>query len=146
MGVRALTLYSGLVAVAVLAVGCGADEIAAGEASNENAIAAYVSLDPDSRVASALTTDLTMVGQGDLSSPAGFFRGLRGSTRVKESDGRFGTRLIFQSDVTTANRDRIARQASSLDLEVVWLGPNEFWPDCVGETDCDLVRDTPSLP
>jgi len=47
MSVRALILFLGLIAaVAVLGVGCGADEIAVGEASNENAIAAYVSLQP----------------------------------------------------------------------------------------------------
>jgi len=146
MSMRATVLYGGLLAAAVLAVGCGSDEIAAGEASNENAIAAYVSLHPVSRVASALTTDLTMTPDGELSTPAGFFPGLRASFSTKEPDGTFGTRLIFQSDVTTANRDRIARQASSLDLEVVWLGPNDFWPDCLGESDCDLVKDSPSLP
>jgi len=94
---------------------------------------------PDDLVASALTGDLTMTPDGELSTPAGFFLGLRASFSVTESDGRFGTRLIFQSDVTTANRDRIARQAVALDLQLVWLGPNDFWPNCVGESDCFLA-------
>jgi len=141
-GIRQIVLLVGL---AVAAGGCG-EGVAAGEATNENAIAAYVNieLEPFAPGEFDRVDTLTMAGPGDLASPAGFFRGIRSAGAIVESDGMSGLELLFQTDVTTANRDRIAGAADELGLILVWLGPNDTWPHC--EVDCYLVGDSPGLP
>jgi len=134
------------VAVAAVVGGCG-NEIAAGEATAENAIAAYVTLSADRSAATDLLNDVTMAGPGEPSSPAGFYPGVRAAFVVVEVDQDYGLAIVFQADVTAQDRELVALKTIDAGLgPLTWLGHLDYWPDCQGEDDCYLVGDTPTLP
>jgi hypothetical protein len=144
-GIRTLRAL-GILAVALVLAACG-DSQEPVSATRADAVAAYVELDDDRFLADDFIDPLTKAREGDPSSPAGFLHGLRSMDVVRDTSGKFVTRLIFQADATEADRARIADRSLELGLgEPDWLSRTDSWPDCVGEPDCDLVGDSPSLP
>ncbi len=69
--------------VALLTAGC-AEQVGRGEATNENAIAAYASLGSDPNVTTDLIWSLTMAEPGEPADLSGFLRGLRSASVARE--------------------------------------------------------------
>ena len=129
-----------LLFLVVATAACGGDA-AAGEATASNATAAYVILDEDAFVADDFLDPLTKAPAGEPSTPAGFIPGLRSTSVVRDLEGVFGVRIVFQTEVGVADRDLLFRRSQSLGLSLIWLGPDDRWPDCLGEADCQRVSE-----
>lgn len=137
-------VYAALIAVLLLAGGCGRSDDVPADATN--AVAAYVGVSAEVLVHSETFEPLAMAKEGEPSEPAGFIRGLRSVSRRWASDGVYGWAVIFQSDITEVQRLNFESRARSLGLSVIWLNPDDRWPHCADQPECRRVRQSGAYP
>ena len=110
-----------------------------------NAVASYVHVGTDREAQEVLET-LTKARLGEPSEPAGFIRGLRSVSARRATDGVYGWEVIFQSDISNEERLGFQSRAAGAGLRVIWLGPDDQWPYCSGEDDCQRVNQSGNFP
>ncbi len=128
---------------ASLVASCNGIEV---PATIENAAAAYIRVSEYSAENQAVIELLSMAREGEPREQAGFIRGLRAVGRHRDANGVWGREFIFHSDITVAQRQTLAENAASLNLDIIWLHGNDEWPWCEGEDYCERPKDSGDYP
>lgn len=130
----------------LVATACSADPSMSSPGQTPDPVgqrAIYVDLATDDFArADQLLDPITKAEQGEPSGPAGFLPGITAVFSVQDVEGTMGLRIIFSSGRADADVTRVVEGVRDLDLEPVVLLDDEFWPDCVGEADCETVAET----